>query len=122
MTLLNLPPAERPYLIKLWVARGKEKTSSRLTSGFVKMMQDEEIRQIVLEHLKWSPRVNATHIGVGVRGGVETLAGKLEAEHVALAVKGVRGVAQEIVVRLPTEKRTSDEELAARGSSPGIRA
>lgn len=92
-------------------------------SGFVEMMQDEEIREIVLEHLKWSPRVNATHIGVGVRGGVvelsgrvETFAEKLEAEHVALAVKGVRGVAQEIVVRLPTEKRTSDEELAERGA------
>ena len=85
------------------------------------MFGDETIRQGVLEDLRWSPNVNATHIGVAVRDGVveltghvETYAEKLEAEHVALAVKGVKGVAQEIGVRLPSEKKTSDNELAER--------
>ncbi len=85
------------------------------------MFGDETIRQGVLEDLRWSPHVNATHIGVAVRDGVveltghvETYAQKLEAEHVALAVKGVKGVAQEISVRLPSEKKTSDNELAER--------
>ena len=85
------------------------------------MTGDEAIRRNVLEDLRWSPRVNATHIGVSVRGGVveltghvETFAEKLEAEHVALSVKGVKGVAQEILVRLPNESKTSDTELADR--------
>lgn len=87
------------------------------------MSNDEIIRKNVLEDLKWSPHVNPTYIGVAVRNGivelsghVETFAEKLEAEHVALAIKGVKGVAQEIVVRLPSEKRTDDNELADRAS------
>ena len=87
------------------------------------MPDDEAIRQNVLEDLRWSPRVNATHIGVSVRDGVvelsghvETFAEKLNAEHVALSVKGVMGVAEEITVRLPSEKRTSDSELADRAA------
>ena len=85
------------------------------------MTGDEAIRRNVLEDLRWSPRVNATHIGVSVRGGVveltghvETFVEKLEAEHTALSVKGVKGVAQEILVRLPNESKTSDTELADR--------
>jgi len=85
------------------------------------MTGDEAIRRNVLENLRWSPRVNATHIGVSVRDGVvdltghvETFADKLEAEHVALSVNGVKGVAQNILVTLPTENETSDTELADR--------
>ena len=87
------------------------------------MSDDEAIRQNVLEDLRWSRRVNATHIGVSVRDGVVELSGhvesfaeKLEAEHVALSVKGVKGVAEEITVRLPSEKRASDSELADRAA------
>jgi osmotically-inducible protein OsmY len=87
------------------------------------MPDDEAIRQNVLEDLQWSPGVNATHIGVSVHDGVvelsghvETFAEKLEAEHVALSVKGVKGVAEEITVRLPSEKKTSDSELADRAA------
>jgi len=85
------------------------------------MSGDEEIRRNVLKDLVWSPRVNATHIGVSVHEGVvdltghvETFADKLVAEHVALSVKGVKGVVQNILVRLPTENKTSDAELADR--------
>lgn len=87
------------------------------------MSKDEIVRQNVLEDLKWSPHVNATHIGVAVRNGivelsghVETFAEKLEAEHVALAIKGVKGVAQKIGVRLPSEKKTDDNEIADRAA------
>jgi hypothetical protein len=87
------------------------------------MSDNEAIRQNVQEDLRWSPRVNATHIGVSVRDGVvelsghvETFAEKLEAEHIALSVKGVKGVAEEITVRLPSEKKTSDSELADRAA------
>jgi osmotically-inducible protein OsmY len=87
------------------------------------MSDDEAIRQNVLQDLNWSPRVNATHIGVSVRDGVVELSGhvesfaeKLEAAHVALSVKGVKGVAEENTVRLPSEKKTSDSELADRAA------
>ncbi len=86
-------------------------------------MSDETIRQDVLEDLKWSPQVNATHIGVSVRGGVVALSGhvesfaeKLAAEHIALSVKGVKGVAEELSVRLPSEKKTEDSEIADRAA------
>jgi len=39
------------------------------------MSDDEVIRQNVLEDLRWSPRVNATHICVAVRNGVVELTG-----------------------------------------------
>lgn len=48
---------------------------------------------------------------VELTGHVETFAEKLEAEHTALSVKGVKGVAQEILVRLPNESKTSDADL-----------
>lgn len=87
------------------------------------MPDDEAIRQNVLEDLRWSPGVNATHIGVSVHDGVvelsghvETFAEKLKAEHVALSVKGVKGVAEEITVRLPSDKKTSDSELTDRAA------
>jgi osmotically-inducible protein OsmY len=87
------------------------------------MSHDETIRQNVLDHLEWSPHVNATHIGVAVRDGIVELSGhvdtyveKLQAEQVALAVKGVRGVAQEISVRLPDDKKTNDDEIAERAA------
>ena len=86
------------------------------------MSDDEVIRQKVLEDLRWSPRVNATHIGVAVRNGVveltghvETFAEKLESEHVALSAKGVKGVAEEIGVRLPSEMHTGNLSSKSRG-------
>jgi osmotically-inducible protein OsmY len=87
------------------------------------MTNDETIRQNVLDHLNWSPHVNATHIGVAVRDGIVELTGhvenyveKLQAEHVVLSVKGVKGVAQEIEVRLRNHKQTKDDEIAERAA------
>jgi osmotically-inducible protein OsmY len=87
------------------------------------MTDDSTIRQNVLDDLEWSPLVSAAHIGVAVRQGiveltghVESYAEKLQAERVALGVKGVKGVAQEISVRLPNHKKTDDDEIAERAS------
>lgn len=69
------------------------------------MSDDEASQQNVLEGLRWSPHVNATHIGVAVRNGVveltghvETFAEKLEAEHVALSIRAMRNC---LSLRLP---------------------
>jgi osmotically-inducible protein OsmY len=83
--------------------------------------KDLRLRRDVIEELEWEPSVNAEHIGVTARNGVVTLSGhvesfaeKLAAEKAVLRVKGVRALAQEIEVELPTSKKTADDEIAAR--------
>ncbi len=85
------------------------------------MIGDHQLRQDVLDELDFEPSVTATHIGVGVNAGVVTLTGfvssygeKLAAERAARRVRGVKAIAEEIEVRLPSDKKSSDEEIAAR--------
>jgi osmotically-inducible protein OsmY len=86
-----------------------------------KHMSDNDIRQHVMEELEYDPRVNAAHIGVAVTGNIVTLTGhvasymeKRAAEEATRRVKGVYGIAEEIEVRLPSEKKLADDEIAAR--------
>lgn len=84
---------------------------------------DEKIRDDVLSELEFQPQVDATTIGVAVKKGVVTLSGhvgsyaeKIAAESAAKRVKGVRGLAQEIDVRLPSGMSHDDTEIAQRAS------
>ena len=84
------------------------------------MSDDNHLKQSVLEELKWEPSVNAAHIGVTTKDGVVTLMGsvgsyaeKRAAEHAALRVKNVKGVAEEIEVKLPSSVKHGDAEIAA---------
>ena len=84
------------------------------------MLNDHELHQAVLTELEWDPSVNASHIGVTAKSGVVTLSGhvlhyseKQAAEKAASRVRGVKAVAEEIEVRLPSETRRSDEDIAA---------
>lgn len=86
-------------------------------------MSDNVIRRHVIDELEFDPRVNAEHIGVAVSGHIVTLTGhvasyleKLAAEQAVRRVKGVYGIAQEIEVRLPSEKKIADDEIAARAA------
>jgi osmotically-inducible protein OsmY len=85
------------------------------------MITDHQLRHNVLDELDFEPSVAATHIGVSVNGGVVTLTGfvssyaeKLAAERAARRVFGVRAIAQEIEVRLPSDKKIADDEVAKR--------
>jgi osmotically-inducible protein OsmY len=85
------------------------------------MTDDLVLQQRVIDEMEFEPSVNAAHIGVSVRDGVVTLSGhvdsfveKFAAERTARRVKGVKAVAQELDVRLPGDRRTADEEIAAR--------
>jgi osmotically-inducible protein OsmY len=85
------------------------------------MSDDLVLRQRVLDELEFEPSVDAAHIGVSVRNGIVTLTGHVEsyvekfaAERVARHVRGVKAVAQEITVELPTDQKTADDEIAAR--------
>lgn len=66
------------------------------------MSDDKQLKQSVLDELKWEPSVNAARIGVTIKDGVVTLTGSVEtyaekhaAETAALRVKGVKAVAEE---------------------------
>ena len=85
------------------------------------MVRDLELRQDVLDELEFEPSVNAAHIGVTANKGVVTLTGfvtsyaeKAAAERAARRVKGVKAIAEEIEVRLPSHTKRADDEIAAR--------
>lgn len=82
---------------------------------------DSDLQHVVMEELKYDPRVDHAHVGVTAKDGVVTLTGhvpdysqKISAEKAARRVYGVRGLAQEIEVRFASDPKTSDEEIARR--------
>lgn len=79
---------------------------------------DVRVRNAVVQQLDWDPEVDASGVGVAAKDGVVTLTGtvptyfdKLAAERVAKGVRGVRGVANDLEVRL--RLATTDAEIAA---------
>ncbi len=85
------------------------------------MKTDSQIKQDVLEELKWDPEIDHTKIGITVSDGAVTLTGhvanyaqKLAAKQAAKGVNGVQAVVDKIDVRLESQYRTSDEGLAER--------
>lgn len=84
-------------------------------------MDDKQLRQDVSDELAFEPSLDAATIGVAAKHGIITLSGhvesypqKLAAERAVWRVKGVKGIAQEIEVRLPGHKRRADDEIAQR--------
>ncbi len=80
---------------------------------------DEVIQRNVLEQLKWDARVAPNEIGVTVKGGVVTLVGSIDsywkkwnAEEIALKVAGVKAVANELEVKLPSSAERTDADIA----------
>jgi osmotically-inducible protein OsmY len=85
------------------------------------MENDAVIRQLVAEELDSDPSVTADGIGVSVRNGVVTLSGhvpsyaeQFAAVRSAHRVRGVKAVAQDLVVRLTQSKKRNDDEIAQR--------
>jgi osmotically-inducible protein OsmY len=83
------------------------------------MKSDRDIERNVKEELEWNPDLDANDIAVSVKGGVVTLAGfvksytdKYEAEAATKRVAGVKGVANDLEVRLPAIDERPDPEIA----------
>jgi osmotically-inducible protein OsmY len=81
---------------------------------------DEQIQLDVIEELNWDARVQPNEIGVAVKDGVVTLMGwvdnyakKWVAERIAHHVRGVRAVANDIEVRLPSSAERTDADIAS---------
>jgi osmotically-inducible protein OsmY len=78
---------------------------------------DASIRESVVSELKWDPKITSPDIAVAVKDGVVTLSGyvisyweKDAAEKAAKRVFGVKGVANDIEVKLATTR--TDPEIA----------
>lgn len=83
------------------------------------MKTDATLQQDVLAELAWEASVNATQIGVEVKDGIVTLAGRVhsfaekwEAERAAQRVTGVKALAIEIEVALPGDSERNDADIA----------
>lgn len=78
---------------------------------------DLRLRHTVIRHLDWDPELDASAIGVAAHEGIVTLTGfvnsyaeKLAAERAVKRLRGVRAVANDIVVRLLVAR--TDEDIA----------
>jgi osmotically-inducible protein OsmY len=83
-------------------------------------LTDAQIQREVLEELKWDARLQPNEIGVAVKDGVATLTGVVEsyikkwaAEQAAQRVRGVKAIANDIEVKLPTDDKRTDADIAA---------
>ena len=93
--------------------------------------RDLRVREHVVHQLDWDPEVDASGIGVAASNGVVTLtgyidtySGKLAAERAAKRVRGVRGIANDLDVRLKIGRTDADiaqdavRALELRGNIP----
>ncbi|MGO8915496.1 MAG: BON domain-containing protein [Stellaceae bacterium] len=85
------------------------------------MNRDLYLQRQVIDALEFEPSIDAAHIGVSARDGVVMLSGhvgsyaeKFAAERTARRVKGVEAMAEELEVRLPSDKKLADDEIALR--------
>lgn len=81
---------------------------------------DEQLQADVIAELKWDPEIQPNEIGVVAKDGVVTLTGwvdsylkKRAAEDAAHRVEGVKAVANDIEVRLPSSSERTDSDIAA---------
>jgi osmotically-inducible protein OsmY len=101
------------------IARVQDGKEMNMTIG-TESRTDTEIQSEVMAELKFEPRVQAAEVGVAVKDGVVTLTGWVDsyskrwaAEEAAHRVRGVRAVANDIEVRLPSDGERTDPEIAA---------
>jgi osmotically-inducible protein OsmY len=83
------------------------------------MKSDKQLQKDVIDDLTWDPSIDASKIGVSVVNGVVTLTGdvpsyfqKQNTERVVKRVGGVRAVANDIEVRLPSSTERNDSDIA----------
>ncbi|ALR31009.1 ornithine aminotransferase [Chryseobacterium sp. IHB B 17019] len=84
------------------------------------MKTDAELQKDVQDAMKWEPLLHSAEIGVIVKNGIVTLTGpvdsyakKLQAEHAAKNVSGVKVLVENIEVRLPDPRSKTDAEIAS---------
>jgi osmotically-inducible protein OsmY len=83
------------------------------------MRSDSDIQKDITAELKWDPSLRNDAIAVAVRDGIVTLAGYVEshtgkwrAERLASQIKGVKGIANDLEVKLPSASQRTDPDIA----------
>ena len=83
------------------------------------MRLDKELQADVIRELAWEPKVDSANIGVAVDKGAVTLTGHVSAyaelfaaERAALRLYGVLAVANELVVKLSSDRTRDDSDIA----------
>jgi osmotically-inducible protein OsmY len=83
------------------------------------MKTDAQLKNEVIEELRWDPAVTSTDITVGIDDGVVTLSGtvpyyaeKWAAERATQRVEGVKAIAEELQVSLTGIHQRTDSEIA----------
>ncbi|WP_029632161.1 BON domain-containing protein [Zavarzinella formosa] len=83
------------------------------------MKTDAQLQKDVMDEIKWEPSTTAAQIGVSASNGVVTLNGvvatyaeKWAVERAAQRVEGVKGIAEEITIKLSGVHVKSDAEIA----------
>ena len=91
---------------------------------------DVRLRDAIIRQLDWDPEVDDSAVGVAAKDGTVTLtgfidsyAGKLAVERAVKRVRGVRAVANDIVVRVKVDRTDTDiaaDAVRALKLHPGI--
>ena len=83
------------------------------------MKTDAQLQKDVMDEIKWEPSATAAQIGVSAANGVVTLSGtvatyaeKWAVERAAQRVEGVKGIAEEITIKLHGLHARTDAEIA----------
>lgn len=83
------------------------------------MRTDKELQENVIHELDWDPRIDSSSIQVAAHAGAVTLKGHVQtyaeliaAQRAAMRIYGVRALANELVVRLPSDRTRQDSDIA----------
>jgi osmotically-inducible protein OsmY len=83
------------------------------------MRTDTDLKRDISDELKWEPSIGEREIGIAVKNGVVTLTGyvqsyaeKYAAERAVERIHGVKAMANDLHVKLPTSLIRSDTEIA----------
>lgn len=81
---------------------------------------DSQLKQDIETELRWDPKVNSAQIGVSVDKGAVSLLGEVDtypqkwaAEDATKRVSGVRTVAQDLKVKILSDHKRTDSDIAA---------
>ena len=80
---------------------------------------DTDIQKDIVSEIQWEPSLRNDDVAIAVRDGVVTLAGfvdsyadKWRAERIASEVKGVKAIANELEVKIPSSSQRPDPDIA----------
>ena len=81
---------------------------------------DKQLKQDIEDELRWDPKVNSAQIGVTVDNGAVSLAGTVDnyaqkwaAEDATKRVQGVRTMAEDLSVKVLSDHKHNDSEIAS---------